>query len=473
MRYIVLLISIFFLLTTTLNSYGQLKDAERAYKGLRYADAIAYYEEVLRRDSLPPDAMARLADSYDKTQQFDKALTWYDKLLSANTIDTGHRYRYGQLLAMHSRYKDAAAQYKRFLLNSKPDAQLEKTIAFYENGVDDLYKDTLNWQTLLLNINSGYADFSPVAYGAGLVFVSDRPRIKVFRETNGWTGGDFLTLFRIVDTARVKDVSLRSPELEQVLSYASKDVRNVDSKRESIGDSKRVTVNPQATFVAVPNQLSREMVTPFNTKLNKRFHEGPVSFNSTWDSIIVTYNEPAKGKGNISRLKLQTYVMRHGDWIRQPEFPHNSKEYNVGQPALHPNGQVLFFTSDMPGGAGGKDIYFCRKSGDNWGLPVNAGPMVNTNGNEMFPYISPSGKLYFSSDKWPGLGGLDIFSVNLDSAYKAIDMPKNEGAPLNSPRNDFGLLLEQGGNKGYFSSDRRGNDDIYLFQRIYPSMGRK
>jgi len=473
MRYISLLTLTFFLITISLNSYGQLKEAERAYKGLRYADAIAYYEEALTKDSLTPDAMLKLADSYDRTQQFDKALNWYDKLLTTNAVNAGHRYRYGQLLAMHGRYKDAAAQYKRVLSDGKQDAQLEKTISLYENGVDDLYKDTLNWQYLLLNINSGYADFSPVAYGTGLVFVSDRPRIKVFRETNGWTGGDFLTIYRVVDTARVKDASLRTPELEQVLSYASKDLRNVDSRKETSGDSKRITVNPQSTFVPVPNQLSREMVTPFNTKLNKRFHEGPVAFSRRGDSIIVTYNEPLKGGTDTSRLKLQTYVMRNGNWIRQPAFPYNSRNYSVGQPALHPDGQVLFFTSDMPGGAGGKDIYYCRKSGDNWGAPINAGPNVNTSGNEMFPYIAPSGKLYFSSDKWPGLGGLDIFSVTLDSACKAVEQPHNEGAPLNSPRNDFGLLLEQGGNKGYFSSDRRGNDDIYLLQRIYPSIGRK
>jgi tetratricopeptide (TPR) repeat protein len=471
MRYISLLTALFLCLIAE-NVYGQLKSAERAYNDMRYAEAILYYQEYIKRDSLSAASVAKLADSYDKTQQYDKALSWYDKLLTANSADSIHRYRYGQLLAMNGRYKDAITQYK-WVSALMPDPQLESTIGLYENGLNALYADTLNWRTALLNINSGYADFCPVSYGAGLVFVSDRPRNKVFRETNAPTGRDFLTLYRAIDTARVKDAALRSEELEQVLTYASKDMRNVDSRNVTSSDSKKVAVNPQFTFVSVPNQLSREMIAPFNTKLNKRYHEGPVTFNRTWDSVIVTYNEPGKGKGNVSRLRLQTYMLRHGDWIAQPEFPYNNKDYNVGQPALHPNGEVLFFTSDMPGGAGGKDIYYCRKSEDHWESPINAGPLVNTPGNEMFPYIDPVGRLYFSSDKWPGLGGLDIFSVTLDTAYRPLSQPRNEGAPFNSPRNDFGLLIEAGGNKGYFSSDRRGNDDIYIFWRVYPAIGQK
>ncbi|MBW8688253.1 tetratricopeptide repeat protein [Chitinophaga rhizophila] len=471
MRYMRLL-TVLFLSVLSSGVSAQLKSAERAYAAMHYAEAISYYEEAVKRDSLTATAVANLADSYDKTQQYRKALHWYNRLMTINTADTAHRYRYAQLLAMDNRYNEAAEQF-RWVQSVKPDPQLESTIRLYESGLAALYADTLNWYTALLNINSGYADFCPVTYGAGLVFVSDRPRNKLFRETNAWTGGDFLSLYRIIDTARVKDASLRTKELEQVLSYASKDLRNVDSRTESSWDSKKVSVNPQATFVAVPNQLSREMITPFNTKLNKRYHEGPVTFNRTWDTIIVTYNEPSKGKENVSRLKLQTYTLRQGDWIKQQDFPYNNKDYNVGQPALHPDGQVLFFTSDMPGGAGGKDIYYCRKMGDSWSTPMNAGPQVNTSGNEMFPYIDPAGRLYFSSDKWPGLGGLDIFSVALDTAYRPVTAPRNEGAPFNSNRNDFGVLIEATGNKGYFSSDRRGNDDIYIFQRISPAIGRQ
>lgn len=456
---------IFILLIFPALAYSQIKEADKAYDELRYADAIYGYTEAMKRGALPPEALLKLATSYDKTQQYEKSLHCYEKIKNDSLHQTA-RYRYAQLLAISGRYAEAAKQYQRCV----PDEQITQTIALYEQDAHALKKYSANWATALLNINSGYADFSPVPYGAGLVFVSDRPEHVFIKAANGWNGGSFLTLYRIVDSARIKDASLRTKELEQVLSYASKDKKNHDSDPQTSGDSKTIATNPQYNFKQVPNQLSPEMVFPFSTKLNKKYHIGPVVFNKTYDTIIVTYNNQirAKGKGNISRLRMKTMAMKNDDWITVAEFPFNNDAYSVGHPALHPNGQVLFFTSDMPGGMGGKDIYYCLRKDSGWSEPVNAGPMVNTSGDEMFPYIAPDGTLYFSSDKWPGLGGLDLFSVRLDNNYKAVSTAVNAGAPFNSSYNDFGILVEPNGNKGYFSSDRRGNDDIYSFARRYP-----
>ncbi|RFM33079.1 PD40 domain-containing protein [Chitinophaga silvisoli] len=443
-------------------AYSQIKVADKAYDELRYADAIYGYTEAMKKGSLPAQALLKLASSYDKTQQYQKSLNCYEQM-NNDSMSIAARYRYAQLLAINGRYQEAARQYQQ----SNPDDQTKQTITLYEQGASALRKDSAMWTTALLNINSGYADFSPVPYGAGLVFVSDRPERIFIKAANGWNGGSYLTLYRITDTARVKDASLRTRELEQVLSYANKDKKNHDSDPQTSGDSKTIATNPQYNFKQVPNQLSPEMVFPFNTKLNKKYHVGPVSFNRTYDTIIVTYNNQirAKGKGNISRLRMKTMVMKNGDWITIAEFPFNNDAYSVGHPALHPNGQVLFFTSDMPGGMGGKDLYYCLRKDTGWGPPINAGPMINTSGDEMFPYIAPDGTLYFSSDKWPGLGGLDLFIVRLDENYKAVSAAVNIGAPFNSSHNDFGILVEPDSNKGYFSSDRRGNDDIYSFVR--------
>lgn len=454
---------IFILLFFPALAYCQLKEADKAYDELRYADAINEYTTAMKKGTLPPAALQKLATSYDKTQQYKLSLNCYEQLMKTDSATKNAHYRYAQLLAIDGRYMDAANQYKQ----SDPDEQTKQVIALYESQNNALRKDSANWLTAVLNINSGYADFCPVPYGAGLVFVSDRPERVFIRAANGWNGGSFLTLYRIVDTARIKDASLRTKELEQVLTYAGKDKKNHDSDPLTSGDSKTIATNPQYNFSPVPNQLSSEMVFPFNTKLNKKYHIGPVTFNKTCDTIIVTYNNQirAKGKGNISRLRMKTMVMKNDDWITTGEFAFNNDAYSVGHPALHPNGQVLFFTSDMPGGMGGKDIYYCLRQDSGWGQPINAGPMVNTSGDEMFPYIAPDGTLYFSSDKWPGLGGLDIFSVRLDNNYKAVAAAVNAGVPFNSSHNDFGILIEPNGNKGYFSSDRRGNDDIYSFVR--------
>lgn len=179
MRYMRLL-TVLFLSLIFFKGYGQLKNAERAYDGMRYTEAIGYYQESMKRDSLSAASIAKLADSYDKTQQYTKALYWYDKLLTTRVADTAYRYRYGQLLAMDGQYKAAATQFK-WVNSVKPDPQLESTVGLYEGGLNALLADSVNWQTALLNINSGYADFCPVTYGAGLVFVSDRPRNKVFQ----------------------------------------------------------------------------------------------------------------------------------------------------------------------------------------------------------------------------------------------------------------------------------------------------
>ena len=126
----------------------------------------------------------------------------------------------------------------------------------------------------------------------------------------------------------------------------------------------------------------------------------------------------------------------------------------------------MYFTSDMAGGYGGTDIYMCKKSGETWGVPQNLGEDINTPGNEMFPFISNEGVLYFSSDALPGLGGLDVFQAT-QAPNGSWTTPENLRTPINSDGDDFGFVIESHGEYGYFSSDRTGgvgNDDIYSFR---------
>jgi len=462
---IFLLLPLFMQAQATLVARG-----DKAFRDLRYVDAIDLYRNALAEDSINKATMIKLAESYYRTQQYDASLSWYHKAIQADAAVTTDTvlYRYAQLLAMSGQYPAAAGAYRQYMAKGHPDEQLNNTAQVYENNISSFYKDTLNTQSRLLNINSGYADFCPVFVRAGLAFVSDRPRAQAFKKINGWTGGEFLELFYTKDTARVKDVMLRSPELEDVLSYAPQNkIVNDDNDPQSSAGSPMVAVNRKLNYKPVENQLSSQMVMVFDNRLGGRFHLGPMAFSHNQDTAVITYNYPAKqGKNGVSRLQLQFFKATRNGWGKLPDFPYNSPDYNVGHGALHPNGKVLFFTSDMPGGLGGKDLYYCLLTDKGWAPPVNAGPLVNTAGNEMFPYVSPEGVLYFSSDRWPGLGGLDIFSVKLEGGYKAIAAPQNAGAPLNSRRNDFGVLLYDHDSRGYFSSDRRGNDDIYRFSPV-------
>ncbi len=205
----------------------------------------------------------------------------------------------------------------------------------------------------------------------------------------------------------------------------------------------------------------------FSINLNSQVHEGPVSFNRSWDKLYFTRNNMNKGvrqsdKKGISHLKIYEATKGKFDWENVRELPFNSDEYSCMHPTLSPDGNRLYFSSDMPGGYGKFDLYMSERVGDAWSLPINLGPDINTAGNEVFPFMHESGILFFSSDGHKGMGGLDLFMVNISgSKWSKVS---NLGQPLNSPRDDFGFILNPEGTLGFLSSDRAGGygkDDIY------------
>jgi outer membrane protein OmpA-like peptidoglycan-associated protein len=183
---------------------------------------------------------------------------------------------------------------------------------------------------------------------------------------------------------------------------------------------------------------------------------------------MFTRNNYIKGQTQKSTdgiIKLKLYTADGHNLKHITEFPYNSNEYSAGHPALNKEGNILIFASDMPGGYGGTDLYFSVRSGKGpWTRPVNLGKKINTEGNELFPYLDNLGNLYFASTGHAGLGGLDIFEVPLKE-MKPTSMPRNMGAPINSSTDDFGLIIGDDGKGGYFSSNRKGTDDIFAFNR--------
>jgi hypothetical protein len=148
----------------------------------------------------------------------------------------------------------------------------------------------------------------------------------------------------------------------------------------------------------------------------------------------------------------------------------NSDGYSTGHPAISKDGRLIVFSSDRPGGQGGSDLYMSYRNGDTWGEPENLGFRVNTAGDEMFPFLLDDGTLLFSSNGHAGLGGLDLFSAQ-QAEVGFVDVT-NLGVPINSPQDDFSMIVTSGG-RGYFSSNRsggKGSDDIYFFQRLFPAV---
>lgn len=207
----------------------------------------------------------------------------------------------------------------------------------------------------------------------------------------------------------------------------------------------------------------------FLKDLDTKFNDGPVCFNKGMYLIYYTSNHALKidkaHDGNFKLRILEGEIEENGlTKVTQPAFI--NKEYNYAHPSINVAGNVLYFSSDQDGGLGGMDIYKSEKdSAGIWGPAINLGATINTAGNDVFPFIASNGNLFFSSNGHDGLGGLDIYEVSFRN-NKALRV-YNMGEPINSRYDDFGLFLVDDMKSGYISSNRKAgglDDDIYELQ---------
>ncbi len=223
-------------------------------------------------------------------------------------------------------------------------------------------------------------------------------------------------------------------------------------------------------YAEMDNQYLPQSGRSFSVTINSQVHEGPVSFSRDNNLMYFTRNNLESGiaKANSKgKVTLKIYEARRGqlDWEGIKALPFNNDDYSCQHPTLSADGKRLFFSSDMPGGYGGYDLYFVEKKGEDWSKPINLGPDVNTNGNEVFPFLHEFGTLFFSTNGRGGEGGLDIFMIDISS--NEWGPLTNLGTPLNSATDDLGFIINSAATRGYFASDRpggSGGDDIYMFE---------
>lgn len=241
------------------------------------------------------------------------------------------------------------------------------------------------------------------------------------------------------------------------------------SKKFKIKD-RRINKNIMSIFLAKRSESGLLQVpTPFAKEIMTTVHEGPVTFDRTADFLFFTRNNYKNGKRKKAKdgiVKLQIFSAEkvRDTWSNVKQLPFNDKESNACHPAISVEGDMLYFSSDRPGGHGGMDIWVSRRLADQWSEPVNLGPEVNTEGEEVFPFVHADGTLYFASNSHVGFGGLDLFSTKKvgDSWAK----PENLNPPFNSENDDFGFIIDRDKKNGYFSSNRAGGfgeDDIFSF----------
>ena len=198
-----------------------------------------------------------------------------------------------------------------------------------------------------------------------------------------------------------------------------------------------------------------------NMIVNTTDEEGAVSVAGTGSQVLFTRCRYDKNQSMGAQIYSTSQV--RGSWAEPVKLDIFADSILVAHPALSADGSVLYFVSDKPGGQGGNDIWRAQKSGGVFVDPENLGSVVNTQGNEMFPFVRDNGELYFSSDYHLGMGGLDIFrAVEDEDGNWTVE---NMGYPMNSSQDDFGISFVAGKDQGLFSSNRKGSrsDDIYSF----------
>ena len=208
---------------------------------------------------------------------------------------------------------------------------------------------------------------------------------------------------------------------------------------------------------------------PFAKELSSLYHEGPVCFDRTAETVYFSRNVEVNGKVKLAQdgsQKMRIYASRKNgnSWSAPAPLPFNAGEFDDCHPVISIDGDKLFFASNRPGGKGGMDLYVAYRVGDSWSEPVNLGEGVNTAGNEVFPFIHADNTLYYASTGLEGQGGLDIYYVIPDAA--SWTTPVNLGTPFNTSGDDFGLIVDLNKINGYYSSNGAGGaggDEIFSF----------
>jgi outer membrane protein OmpA-like peptidoglycan-associated protein len=468
-----------------------LQKANQSFAELGYAKAIELYESLLKKSKGLTDqevlsASLKLALSYKNVKDYNNAERVYREVLGKNPILKGEDIKayqhYAQILASNGKHQDAKTFYLKYSDLQEQDKRGEQFAKLYSN-LNALQNNIGSYKVEYVGINSGHADFSPVYYQNGLVFVSGRSADNAIKRVFNWDNSSFLDLFYLEDIK-----TLGTESTSSVSTGASVNTTKPNESKKKLGqdyytpptsnDAK--TIGHKGSPLISDNVEYEENPTietkKFSKTLNSKYHEGPCTFFHDYSKVIFTRNSQNKsgllGNKNegINRLKLYVAEYNDKEWRNIKEFPYNSPDYSCGHPTLTIDDKIMYFVSDMPGGYGGTDIWMTRYNNGEWTKPTNLGGKINTRGNEMFPFVDERGNLYFSTDGMPGLGDLDMFFISMNTATSMPSgVPRNLGAPLNSTRDDFGIITDSERRLGYFSSNRkRGglDDDIYKFTRM-------
>ncbi|WP_125723031.1 OmpA family protein [Flavobacterium ustbae] len=402
------------------------KTADALFDKMYYIEAAKSYEISINSGDSSKEMLQRIGDAHYFNTQMSRAAKWYGKLIAEypNEVAPEYLFRYAQSLQGIQNYELAKKWMKAFAAKQKTSDVRAQNYSLKNLTLEDIENIKPSFVLENLEINSAYSDFGPMFYKGDLVYSTTIDSSYVKTNKYGWND---------------------QPYLNMQLGKISETQSNVTFKEK------------------------------FGKDITTQYHEACVAFSPDEKTIYFTRNNyngklkrDSKGINNLKIFSATAVENSNGtiSWKEVKELPFNSDNYSVGHPSVSKDGKKLYFVSDMPGTIGSTDIFVVDILGNNqFSNPRNLGEKVNTTGREMFPYITDEA-LYFASDGFLGLGGLDVFESRINE--NLFEEPSNLGAPLNSSRDDFAFIVNEETNRGFVCSNRKtgkGDDDIYSFER--------
>lgn len=405
------------------NIFAQEKSGKEL-KGDKYAFSYSFDKAIKEYTSvkdLTMDGQRRLAASYHNVDMNMESEDAYSKLVnSPEGVLPEDYYNYAMVLKTNGKIEESDKWMDKFK-ELKPEDLRAKDYVSGKSNLSALMTDDGKYKIGHLNVNTDALDFGTSYYNDKVVFVSSRTALKSGVKNYEWTGKPFWDMY----VSEVSEGQLKAPVM-------------------------------------------------FNENMNGKLHDGPASFSNDGTFMAFTRNNyDDKTKDRVVELQIFFSSLKDNNWSDPEPFVYNNPEYSVGHPCLTADGKIMYFTSDMPGGFGGADIYRTQRNDNGeWMKPENIGNQVNTEGDEMFPSLNENkAKLFFSSNGRFGLGGLDIFICPVSGSQ--YGPAYNAGTPLNTQYNDYATVVNENISEGYFSSDRpggKGGDDIYSVAFLDPDV---
>lgn len=394
------------------------KKAMKSFRWGKYEKVIDYYKGTLKKDPNNGKANYFLAESYRLSNRIKESEPFYARAKGKGVNPDSVKLYYAKSLQANAKYSESRAVLEE-LESTTNDEKIKSRAQKEIDGID--YLDKLSQKKSyykiknLEAINTPFTEYAPVYSNNELYFTSSRSNARIYEAT----GTPFTDIYK-----------------------AETNGANVNAS----------TIAPLPSFINESN-----------------INEGCITFTPDGKTMIFAKGNNGKRKGAIDvDLYLSRY--RNGQWAEPTPININQPDAWESTPALSPDGRTLYFSSNRKGGFGGLDIYSAQMDGrGRFGRVKNLGPEINTAGEELFPYVSESGKMFFSSDGHPGYGMLDIFEVKRANGKTVV---QNLGEPVNSTADDFGIYLFKA-DRGFFTSNREGgmgDDDIYTFINEDPDL---